>query len=683
MKKILYSTAVKLIAVIMFIAVAALAVGELVRVGVSYSISGYYSGGSFEDSFSAYSSLYDGYGMLSAKILSDSRVGLNDSFFSDEGIEYYAENKVTKQVYTNSENEERANSEYYSGVGNGAYFLLEISGGEVELNGNKRVCEIASYDFNVPEGWTPHNLEYAEQPEESGDNKDLDDSVIYMKYTEETMENMQNEYIAAVNDIHNGLKTIPVYICAAILLALFLSLVSGRKYGSDSVHMMAIDNVAVDIAVLIFCAAVLGFGFLGIIITEVHDAFLGSYYNYALLIGGCFAALFIALYLSVVRNIKNHSFLSSWYFGRVIRLLFVKLKNAVKRVFRRTALLVKGFRKLKAANTTYVKILAVSTAGLGAFGIAAIFLGVFLYESDAFASLLMLIVCALIAFAILTAVFKTLKGYDSIKGGLKRIKDGDVGCKIELSGSAVTDQIAENINAIGEGLEKAVEKSIRSERMKAELITNVSHDLKTPLTSIINYTDLLMQQQLTPEEANDYVKIIDQKSRRLKQLTADLFDVSKARSGNEELEIERIDYKLLITQALAELEKEIKNSGLEFVIDMPEGEVVLETDGKKLSRVYENLIINAVKYSLKGTRVYIDMRAENGSYITEIKNIAAYKMNFSAEDITERFVRGDSSRTGEGSGLGLAIAKSYTELLGGAFYIQTDGDLFKAVIVLG
>src|SRR5699024_4009896 len=138
----------------------------------------------------------------------------------------------------------------------------------------------------------------------------------------------------------------------------------------------------------------------------------------------------------------------------------------------------------------------------------------------------------------------------------------------------------------------------------------------------INYTDLLMQQKLIPEEANDYVKIIDQKSKRLKQLTADLLDVSKARSGNEELEVEEIDDKLLINQALAEDEKEIKSSGLEFVVNLPDEEISIETDGKKLSRVYENLIINAVKYSLKGTRVYIDMKAENGEYITEIKNIA-------------------------------------------------------------
>ncbi len=677
MKKILYSTVLKAITVILFIAVTAGAVGELVRVAVGYSVSGYHSGGSFEDSFYVYNKLYEGYGMLSAKMFSESKVGLNDSFFDDAGIEYYAENKVTKQVYTNLDSDEKADPEYYSSVGNGGYFLFELNDGETDVSGNKELCEYICYNFDA----YITSMEYAETVGESGDNE-YDDCVIYLRYTDDVLDSMMSEYIDAVNNINNGLKMIPIYVCIAILLMVYLSFVSGRKYGSDSVHMLAIDNVAVDIIALAFCAAVLGFGLIGIAVSEVSDALMGSYYSYALLIGACFASLFITLYLSVVRNIKNHSFLKSWYLGRIIRLVFRKFKSIVKRILKKLISLISGVRKMASENTSYIKILALSVVCIGAFGIFAILLGVFLYNGDAFAILLMLIICALIALAMFSAVYKTVKGYDSIKDGLKRIKSGDISCKIELSGSAVTDNIAADINTIGEGLENAVEKSIRSERMKAELITNVSHDLKTPLTSIINYTDLLMQQKLIPEEANDYVKIIDQKSKRLKQLTADLFDVSKARSGNEELEIEKIDYKLLINQALAELEKEIKSSGLEFVVNLPDEEISIETDGKKLSRVYENLIINAVKYSLKGTRVYIDMKAENGEYITEIKNIAGYKMDFSEDEITERFVRGDSSRTGEGSGLGLAIAKSYTELLGGRFFIKTDGDLFKAVIIL-
>ena len=677
MKKILYSTVLKAITVILFIAVTAGAVGELVRVAVGYSVWGYHPGGSFEDSFYVYNKLYEGYGMLSAKMFSESKVGLNDSFFDDAGIEYYAENKVTKQVYTNLGSDEKADPEYYSSVGNGGYFLFELNDGETDVSGNKELCEYICYNFDA----YITSMEYAETVGESGDNE-YDDCVIYLRYTDDVLDSMMSEYIDAVNNINNGLKMIPIYVCIAILLMVYLSFVSGRKYGSDSVHMLAIDNVAVDIIALAFCAAVLGFGLIGIAVSEVSDALMGSYYSYALLIGACFASLFITLYLSVVRNIKNHSFLKSWYLGRIIRLVFRKFKSIVKRILKKLISLISGVRKMASENTSYIKILVLSVVCIGAFGIFAILLGVFLYDGDAFAVLLMLIICALIALAMFSAVYKTVKGYDSIKDGLKRIKSGDISCKIELSGSAVTDNIAADINTIGEGLENAVEKSIRSERMKAELITNVSHDLKTPLTSIINYTDLLMQQKLIPEEANDYVKIIDQKSKRLKQLTADLFDVSKARSGNEELEIEKIDYKLLINQALAELEKEIKSSGLEFVVNLPDEEISIETDGKKLSRVYENLIINAVKYSLKGTRVYIDMKAENGEYITEIKNIAGYKMDFSEDEITERFVRGDSSRTGEGSGLGLAIAKSYTELLGGRFFIKTDGDLFKAVIIL-
>lgn len=686
MKKILYSTVLKAIAVIMFIAVTAGVVGELIRVGSSYAVSGYRSGGSFEDSYNLYNDLYEGYGMLSAKMFSEnkmfseSRGVLNDSFFDNAGIEYYAENKVTKQVYTNLDRDEKADPEYYSSVGNGGYLLFEMNNGEAEVSGNKELCEMIFYNLDYMVG-SQQGIEYAETTEESNDKK-YDDCVIYLRYTDDTLNSMISEYINAVNNINNGLKMIPIYVCIAILIAVYLSFTAGRKYGSDSVHMLAIDNVAVDIIALVFCVGVLFFGLLGIVIVERCIAIVGVYHNYALLTGACFAALFITLYLSVVRNIKNHSFLKSWYLGRIIRLVFRKFKSIVKRILKKLISLISGVRKMASENTSYIKILALSVVCIGAFGIFAILLGVFLYNGDAFAILLMLIICALIALAMFSAVYKTVKGYDSIKDGLKRIKSGDISCKIELSGSAVTDNIAADINTIGEGLENAVEKSIRSERMKAELITNVSHDLKTPLTSIINYTDLLMQQKLIPEEANDYVKIIDQKSKRLKQLTADLFDVSKARSGNEELEIEKIDYKLLINQALAELEKEIKSSGLEFVVNLPDEEISIETDGKKLSRVYENLIINAVKYSLKGTRVYIDMKAENGEYITEIKNIAGYKMDFSEDEITERFVRGDSSRTGEGSGLGLAIAKSYTELLGGRFFIKTDGDLFKAVIIL-
>lgn len=326
-------------------------------------------------------------------------------------------------------------------------------------------------------------------------------------------------------------------------------------------------------------------------------------------------------------------------------------------------------------------ILAALIVYTAVLALGGILMGALLYEGDAGWFVLFLLGTAWFA-AAFYAVYRGLNGTDAVRNGLQRIRDGEVSYKITECKSAFASSMAEDINAIGEGLQKAVEQSVKSERMKSELITNVSHDLKTPLTSIINYTDLLMKEKLVPEEANDYVRIIDRKSKKLRQLTADLFDISKVRSGNEEIETEQIDYKLLISQAVAELDQEIQKAGLEFVLKLPESSVEIISDGKKLSRVYENLIINAVKYSLKGTRVYIELYENGSRYTTEIKNIAGYKMDFTDDEITERFVRGDESRTGDGSGLGLAIAKSYVELLGGSFSVKTDGDLFKAIIEL-
>ena len=217
--------------------------------------------------------------------------------------------------------------------------------------------------------------------------------------------------------------------------------------------------------------------------------------------------------------------------------------------------------------------------------------------------------------------------------------------------------------------------------MKSELITNVSHDLKTPLTSIINYADLLSKETLTPPEANDYVKIIKQKGERLKQLTNDLFDISKVQSGNEEFKIEDIDICLLINQTMAELNERIQQSGLVFKVSSEDKEMFIHADGRKMSRVFENLIINCVKYAMKNTRVYINISYAESDVTVEIKNIAGYEMDFDETEISERFVRGDSSRSTEGSGLGLAIVKSYVEACGGCVEIKKDGDLFKVILI--
>ena len=215
--------------------------------------------------------------------------------------------------------------------------------------------------------------------------------------------------------------------------------------------------------------------------------------------------------------------------------------------------------------------------------------------------------------------------------------------------------------------------------MKTELITNVSHDIKTPITSIINYTELLSKVDGLPEEAKDYVAVIAKKSDRLKNLTQDLFDISKVQSGNDEVVLEKLDVALLIGQALAEHDNEIQTSGLQFCVDTPK-ELFISADGRKMSRVMSNLIGNILKYTMQNTRVFISAADKAGVIEIVLKNISAYPLNFSAEEITGRFVRGDESRTAEGNGLGLAIVKSYTEICNGTFDVVLDGDMFKAIL---
>ena len=277
-------------------------------------------------------------------------------------------------------------------------------------------------------------------------------------------------------------------------------------------------------------------------------------------------------------------------------------------------------------------------------------------------------------------LIKRITGFERIVDALRRLRAGDLGFKLTDIPEGVFAEMAEDINSLGDGMQAALQNEVRAERMKSELITNVSHDLKTPLTSILNYSDLLGKMDLTPEEANDYARIIHQKGLRLKNLTSDLFDISKVQSGAEQIISERLDACTLARQALAEQDKAVQESGLTVKAAIPEHELPIWADGRKLSRVLENLIGNCVKYALKGTRVFLSVAEENGQAIIELKNTANYEMDFAADEITERFVRGDAARSTEGSGLGLAIAKSYTEACGGTFDVSVDGDQFKVRI---
>ena len=241
------------------------------------------------------------------------------------------------------------------------------------------------------------------------------------------------------------------------------------------------------------------------------------------------------------------------------------------------------------------------------------------------------------------------------------------------------DGIVDNFNNIGSNLDLAIEDAVKSERLKTELITNVSHDLKTPLTSIINYSDLLSKEDNSEEEVKEYAKIINEKSNKLKVLIEDLFEVSKATSNNIELNKQELDFNSLVQQSIGEWEDKIAEKNLEIISNLPEEKVMLNVDGQKFSRVLDNLFSNISKYALENSRVYVDLIDEDRVKLT-IKNISKYPLNISAEELMERFTRGEKSRTTSGSGLGLSIASSFVRAHGASFDIDIDGDLFKVII---
>ncbi|WP_238916594.1 HAMP domain-containing sensor histidine kinase [Clostridium sp. YIM B02555] len=269
-----------------------------------------------------------------------------------------------------------------------------------------------------------------------------------------------------------------------------------------------------------------------------------------------------------------------------------------------------------------------------------------------------------------------------IKAATDNILNGNYKNEIKIHGSFLLKELANNITNIEAGLNKAIAKAVKSERMKGELITNVSHDLKTPLTSIINYVDLLDKDNLTEEKKSEYLAILKERSSRLKVLIEDLFEASKASSGNLELHMESLDPVALLRQTLGEFEDRIINSNLDFIKTIPEHKLTIYADGKRTFRVFQNLISNILKYSLNGTRVYIDIEDKDTFVSITFKNISKYPLTFTEDEILERFKRGDSSRTTEGSGLGLAIAKSLVEIQKGIFELKFDGDLFKVKILL-
>ena len=352
--------------------------------------------------------------------------------------------------------------------------------------------------------------------------------------------------------------------------------------------------------------------------------------------------------------------------------LIVRLLILGKKIFKDTNKVTKSVPLAKR-----IIILAALSVGVGTIGW---FIG-FLFGSTLLLFLFGPILSLTIVILYVYYLIKKLAYLSYIMEGTERIKGGDIHYKLDIIGDDNFSNLAENINNIGEGLDKAIYNQLKSERLKSELITNVSHDLKTPLTSIINYIELIKKEEdIKPEHIKDYVNVLDSKSKRLKVLIEDLFEASKASSGNLELNMEKIDITQLLRQAIGEMEEKLSKANLDLKLRVPEEKTYIMADGKKLYRVLENLLSNISKYSLNNTRVYIDIIEEDDKVKLTMKNISSYELNFDPEEIMERFKRADESRNTEGSGLGLAIARDLVNAQGGRFEIDIDGDLFKSVV---
>ena len=455
---------------------------------------------------------------------------------------------------------------------------------------------------------------------------------------------------------------VTLLVCAVIslLLLVYLLCVCGKNKDGEH-HSMWVDNIWIEMH-LAFIVGIAG----GLVVScfLLVDKFAVEGFSYNLLnIIVAFSAVIassvvLMSLLSIVRNIKCKRFVESSIIIRVVRWIFKKIIKYRNLIFKTLS---------KKSGILLITMLLVYTVIIGVSAIGAehspiwLAIGIILFGLASF----------IIAFR--------MRDLDEIKKGVSEVRKGNVAYKIPELKSEDMKVLANNINDIAKGLDESVSAKVKAERLKTELITNVSHDLKTPITSIINYIELLSKIDDLPEEAKDYISVVAKKSERLKNLTQDLFDISKVQSGNEAVLLEKINVALLINQSLGENDREIQNSGLPFCVDASK-ELYISADGRKISRVISNLISNILKYTMKNTRVFITAFERDAEVIIEFKNIASYPMNFAGDEIVGRFVRGDESRTADGNGLGLAIAKSYTEICNGKFEVIIDGDMFKVFL---
>lgn len=469
----------------------------------------------------------------------------------------------------------------------------------------------------------------------------------------------QLKYLTQIFDM-----AMPVFIISCIVVLItfaYLVWAAGHKKNVEGIYVNGFDKIPYDIVLAAYgIAVVFGVCIIGECGYSIRSTIA---YSVPLFI---ITMLFPILLVTTAIRIKAGKLFKNTVTAGVLKWLFKVLKKLVAEL----KSVCKYFRE-------NVKIYWKWLIGLVALGVFEFFLCMMFWETEFL--FILLIVDFVIVAAVLTIATINMQ---KLKEGAKEIASGHEGYKLD------TDHMlwefkkhGETLNSINDGISVAVNERLKSERMQTELITNVTHDIKTPLTSIISYVDLLSKEELNNEKADEYVEVLTRQSERLKKLIEDLIEASKATTGNLKVEMSDVDVKVLLEQSLAEFSEKLEAKGLKTVVNYKTEDTVVSADGKHLWRVFDNLINNICKYAQENSRVYIDV--ERGESLkVYFKNISKDELNISGDELMERFVRGDKSRNTEGNGLGLSIAKSLMKLQGGDLDITIDGDLFKVVILL-
>ena len=589
----------------------------------------------------------------------------NSEIFNKKAIRYFDDFKHTyysieEGVVVKEDDNEVLKTE------DGSYYYNPYQYTYREEDGIVRVEEIPEEDF------TNHVLNYTE-PEKVWYTTDIKDFEIYSTYKEELVKYERNYYYKnLIKDLkifeNYIIYAIPISSVLLVLLLMYLCVAIGHTKNKVGIDLNSFDKIPIEIIGLIGGFLVLGI--FGIAITSL-DSINEEYYNLAnsLLLSGYFISYILCAVIGVttIKQIKAKTLIKDsltgksciWCFN-FCKKIWNKIKNIIKRII-----------------TTIKELIANWPDSIKAciyFTIYVLLSVLLIFALEFIGFLIILVVSGILLYGIL----EEINSYKKIEKHLKEMYEGTNQEKLDENKFTKNfKEVVKYINDILKGFENAREEGIKSERLKTELITNVSHDIKTPLTSIINYVDLLKKENIENEKAKEYIDILESKSQRLKRLTEDLVEASKASSGNVKLNIEKINVVELLKQSIGEFEDKFKNKELEVISEYSEDEIYINVDNKYMYRIIENLFGNISKYAQEKSRVYIEVKRIEKIVKIDIKNISKERLNISTEELMQRFVRGDKSRATEGSGLGLSISKSLTELQKGNFEIKIDGDLFK------